>query len=320
MTHRHSHKGFTLIELLVVIAIIAILAAILFPVFAQAKLAAKKTATINNMKNLGLAQQLYLGDSDDVFPEAVQGGCTGQAGTANTLWGRSLYAYNKSKAIYKDPTATASKEPFRFYTDTPDNTMNEPANPAPCNDANSDRRAASIGINRVFLAYFQCDPTTQIGCKNAAWDPLTVGFANCDGNMLRASQFDDSSKVVTFATTVNSCAPGAQGYIASSPPAVNQLDGLTSRLGDGLVVTLADTHAKYYPAVFDQAVATAAGSTKVRFSPVQNRKATLIRAAGGSNRDNGVLNCVNHNPASLVWNPWAALPGDRADVDALCGN
>ena len=60
--------GFTLIELLVVIAIIAILAAILFPVFAQAKEAAKKTSCLSNMHQLGLCFALYTGDSDDVNP------------------------------------------------------------------------------------------------------------------------------------------------------------------------------------------------------------------------------------------------------------
>lgn len=61
-------KAFTLIELLVVIAIIAILAAILFPVFAQAKLAAKKAATISQAKQVGTALTIYLADYDDLFP------------------------------------------------------------------------------------------------------------------------------------------------------------------------------------------------------------------------------------------------------------
>jgi len=61
-------RAFTLIELLVVIAIIAILAAILFPVFAQAKLAAKKTAGLNQTKQIGLGINLYLNDSDDTLP------------------------------------------------------------------------------------------------------------------------------------------------------------------------------------------------------------------------------------------------------------
>lgn len=61
-------KAFTLIELLVVIAVIAILAAILFPVFAQAKTAAKRSADLSNTKQLTLACIQYMGDSDDVPP------------------------------------------------------------------------------------------------------------------------------------------------------------------------------------------------------------------------------------------------------------
>jgi len=61
-------KAFTLIELLVVIAIIAILAAILFPVFAQAKAAAKKTAALSNQKQISTSMFLYTSDYDDIYP------------------------------------------------------------------------------------------------------------------------------------------------------------------------------------------------------------------------------------------------------------
>lgn len=72
-------RAFTLIELLVVIAIIAILAAILFPVFAQAKEAAKKTSCLSNLKSIGMAMTLYQGDSDDYFPNTnVTGLWTGR--------------------------------------------------------------------------------------------------------------------------------------------------------------------------------------------------------------------------------------------------
>jgi prepilin-type N-terminal cleavage/methylation domain-containing protein len=70
-------KAFTLIELLVVIAIIAILAAILFPVFAQAKLAAKKTAGLSAAKQIGLATNIYMNDSDDVIPPYRLGSSSG---------------------------------------------------------------------------------------------------------------------------------------------------------------------------------------------------------------------------------------------------
>jgi prepilin-type N-terminal cleavage/methylation domain-containing protein len=75
-------KGFTLIELLVVIAIIAILAAILFPVFAQAKEAAKKTSALSNVKQLGTSIMIYTADNDDNFPNAY----SWDADTSNLGW------------------------------------------------------------------------------------------------------------------------------------------------------------------------------------------------------------------------------------------
>ncbi|RYG41733.1 prepilin-type N-terminal cleavage/methylation domain-containing protein, partial [bacterium] len=68
-----KQKAFTLIELLVVIAIIAILAAILFPVFAQAKAAAKKTVVLSSVKQIGLGTTIYMGDNDDMFPQSEYG-------------------------------------------------------------------------------------------------------------------------------------------------------------------------------------------------------------------------------------------------------
>jgi prepilin-type N-terminal cleavage/methylation domain-containing protein len=107
MTHtfiRSNQKGFTLIELLVVIAIIAILAAILFPVFAQAKEAAKKTQGIAQMKQIGTAIQIYAGDYDDgvptwnnciaFYPNNVA--CGSLLGTAANYWDAVLSPYVKN--------------------------------------------------------------------------------------------------------------------------------------------------------------------------------------------------------------------------------
>src|ERR1700752_3648321 len=68
--HRARH-GFTLIELLVVIAIIAILAAILFPVFAKAREKARQTACLNNMGQLSKAFRMYMDDNDGTLPAAA---------------------------------------------------------------------------------------------------------------------------------------------------------------------------------------------------------------------------------------------------------
>ncbi len=97
-----TRKAFTLIELLVVIAIIAILAAILFPVFSQAKEAAKGTASLSNVKQLGTATQIYLADNDDVFPLMVQLS-VGQ--TWPTTLHDSIQPYVRNRDMYEDPLA-----------------------------------------------------------------------------------------------------------------------------------------------------------------------------------------------------------------------
>jgi prepilin-type N-terminal cleavage/methylation domain-containing protein len=100
-------KAFTLIELLVVIAIIAILAAILFPVFAQAKAAAKKTQDLSNIKQLGLSILIYAGDNDDVLPSAYFHRAFNPAlgGTAGGYehWSGMVQPYVKNTEMFVSP-------------------------------------------------------------------------------------------------------------------------------------------------------------------------------------------------------------------------
>ena len=101
-----TKRGFTLIELLVVIAIIAILAAILFPVFAQAKQAAKKTAAISNMKQGTLASQMYANDYDDAYMLSDSGSINGPGwgfGPPDTVPFQQMYPYTKNEQITVDP-------------------------------------------------------------------------------------------------------------------------------------------------------------------------------------------------------------------------
>src|ERR1044072_2960298 len=111
-------RAFTLIELLVVIAIVAILAAILFPVFARAKEAAKKTQSASNLKQIDLAWIMYAGDYDDRLMYAVQAG----PGSKLYYWWGSwdpttqtlkedegpLYPYTRNKGIQSCPSWPAS--------------------------------------------------------------------------------------------------------------------------------------------------------------------------------------------------------------------
>jgi prepilin-type N-terminal cleavage/methylation domain-containing protein/prepilin-type processing-associated H-X9-DG protein len=100
-----KRKGFTLIELLVVIAIIAILAAILFPVFAQAREKARQAACLSNLKQIGLALGMYLQDNDEQFP-------MGNYSTPGGLitWRQLLEPYIKAGVAGIETNATAQEK------------------------------------------------------------------------------------------------------------------------------------------------------------------------------------------------------------------
>jgi prepilin-type N-terminal cleavage/methylation domain-containing protein len=147
-----NRRAFTLIELLVVIAIIAILAAILFPVFAQAKASAKNAASISNVTQAGLGQIMYATDNDDAFPLVTTSypntasdeliiptpaSCEAAGGTVNACtqnvgvkgqcytWQNLIQPYSKNWAMMVSPlsklanTSQASEDQFFSYGMTP---------------------------------------------------------------------------------------------------------------------------------------------------------------------------------------------------------
>ncbi|MGV3723500.1 MAG: DUF1559 domain-containing protein [Actinomycetota bacterium] len=108
-------RGFTLIELLVVIAIIAILAALLFPVFAQAREMARKASCQSNLKQIGTAIQMYVQDYDETYPKAefVDQNGWGAWPQNHFLWSsnRVIGPYTKNTGIFRCPSDAGNVDP-----------------------------------------------------------------------------------------------------------------------------------------------------------------------------------------------------------------
>ena len=109
-----ARRAFTLIELLVVIAIIAILAAILFPVFAQAREKARETTCVSNLRQIGIATRMYVGDYDETFP--IWHAYSKTTATPHLGIEQELNPYTKNDELFRCPDDTGG--PFQ-RTDVP---------------------------------------------------------------------------------------------------------------------------------------------------------------------------------------------------------
>lgn len=122
---RNRQTGFTLIELLVVIAIIAILSAILFPVFARARENARRTSCSSNLRQIGLAAMQYVQDYDERYPlinypssqapDAPRELWSISGGSNQWLWPAQIYPYIKSAQVFRCPSSSYEPNPITMH-------------------------------------------------------------------------------------------------------------------------------------------------------------------------------------------------------------
>ena len=293
-TPRKSTQGFTLIELLVVIAIIAILAAILFPVFAQAREKARQASCLSNTKQVGLAIIQYVQDYDEQLPC----GRFVQAGSSTTLtppgigWAGAVYPYSKSGQVLRcpddstQPTLATGTTPagypvsYAYNYNLANNgaalaSMNAPASTVILSEVKGDT------ANAVVAGEY---PLSSSGFSSAAGDGINVLYYK-DQTVNTASMNAQPTTGVVYDSGV----PGGykcDGTNPTPPSGLTCANGFSTiapkgRHGEGSEYAMGDGHSKYLKGGAVSAGANALSSTDAQgANPGPTPGVQTLRAAG----------------------------------------
>jgi prepilin-type N-terminal cleavage/methylation domain-containing protein/prepilin-type processing-associated H-X9-DG protein len=216
-----SKKGFTLIELLVVIAIIAILAAILFPVFARARENARRAACQSNLKQIGLGVMQYTQDYDELLPRHFY---AGNSVDVDPKWVDVIQPYVKSTQLFTCPSDSQGNRDYVF----------PPANRVtPNND-----KTGSYGWNNAYWGGSGVAGVTAQGLGNGP----AIATIDAPATTLMAGDFQNGGSNVDIAWENIASTNAATFVDASASP--QRLGDIRARHLDTTVMLFADGHVK----------------------------------------------------------------------------
>jgi len=227
MNGKTMKRGFTLIELLVVIAIIAILAAILFPVFARARESARRTSCSNNIKQIVIGLKSYIGDNDELYPQVFADiNASGGYDAGDIAWAEGIQPYIKSVQILQCPSESngaVSGPTVAGYSDFFYN-------------------AALAGKNESQLNF--------VSNVIAIGDAVTASGINNDDGC--------STNVAT------ACADGSGGAATLNGSVTTPSTGAANRHLDGANYGFADGHVKWFAAAAPGGVVSTVTTPKIK--------------------------------------------------------
>jgi len=234
MSNRTRARGFTLIELLVVIAIIAILAAILFPVFAQARDKARQATCISNLKQLSLGINMYAQDYDETLPYGYNYSADGKVWW---WWQDSIHPYVKNNAIYSCPSASPHAQE---KNGRPPGTVSPQVRDYIANAAKVSPDDGQWPPTRTDTSTMRVGPFTNNGGTGTA----TQGLANVQDPAGTIMIFDGYCDVEIYSINSTDCwKPIPQPARTASCP---RWDGYVGkRHSDGFVAGYVDGHSKW---------------------------------------------------------------------------